>query len=1541
MPQNMTNGQINQMDCNMCMPQTGTNGMNGQMSQMNVVAMPQNMTNGQINQMYYNTGMPQTGMNGMNGQMSQMNVVAVPQNMTNGALMSSGSQGIMQGGVAPRGNTYNNKVTNNPMGTVRMNGNVMGNGITAPNMPYANQTFSQINTQPGCTLQLSCSPGIGTGTPELCNSTGINSVQANVNELRREVEALNCENWNPVIVSNLRNRIKATLSNCNEGRVLLNMINAKAAKCIEYIVPTQEYFDSLNKDEDEDDSSVSTKRYPVAATTATTQMIGMNMPEAKIPKTEDFKKPLWQMNIEVPKLDDYIYQSTKSSEYKVDFAAIRRVYPQTVVKVEEKDALSCAGDIIKASKDRVCVLAMANPTTPGGTYMKGAFGQEESIIISSTLRCGLDDNKYPLYVFDSIYTQGVVVFRKGAECGFEFTKPEDRFKIDVISFPGLNLTELKEEYNNVTKQMVKMRIARPMGPQDINIVRLKIRSILMSCIQHGATTLVLGAIGCGIFKNDPEIVARIFREEITIFAGYFHTIHFAVLGNNCGIFRKVLMKRKAMSPNEYEPRVCAPKVKWFRNFCQPSLNNLKYCVSGSSCMIWDEEHMREFEHPPLCPYKDKCRDTSEVHRLCFTHPKKCPNGGACELYYLDDSGMHREYFTHPSECSENDTCMVTSEFHLRDTLHKPCCKDCVRCPLYTTMCDKTFANDAAKAECEEHCKKYRHLDIKQRCPEGTRCRMFHDRSHWESYSHPFVKPCDMVPLGCLKMDDDMHCQNFSHLCREGPECPRINNEEHCKHWIHAFKVCPRDKECTNFSDEHLVHYMHTGQKVLRKPCENVLCEDTSREHRLQFRHMPHDFGRSAVRMHNVRDSCMETNSKWNNYSSWFNQPHVNFYDNTTMWLEKLENYMYGKVPTGYFESERFQEIVRWFRQLRPVHMCQGSVFASILNLGAMNSLQNLTSLWLRSEMLLETVLQNTKVAALTKGSDGTEQIKKYCMLLIKMRRIQMSHEAFERLKKDLAELEKKIRMAGAGEDLDALHQEKSGKEYTIAVLRKLAEKEFSKGSNLSSARSALEKKVVDVAYLDAVVNNILDGVLNIMTNIPGIGYDLDRKVRANYTVFGVFGPNNHDYGNTECTLIFRPTIMHHPDSYFTQCAATFYTNKKYRWIQNVNSTHLKNAFFDRREWMGPTEQPVEWPADGQEHAAPLDARKVFLSEKYHVADERWYVAAAKEFVCRTAHFININKKANNEAIEPLRCGPVRLDEVTLEDIITLWMYNNSHCELECHMPGTFPLDYIEHIVIQRKALEEVRANESANAALELLCKDHGADFLEVVDTPEEVRVRNKEYITAHDPDPYKELRGFSFVVSGTDETFMPLEINEAATRAYVYFSVKHGKFAVQLNEIGDCYDDNNNSEINLIEFTFNEAAKMVTAKTISRKRSTAAVATGSAEYPSSPCSDMPSPEVPEPLESPFSKVAPDFNVGCPTEQYVNYKIAIDYETNKVTLSHWGSSTVYNSKKLVVEMTPGKRYRYIALELESTDSYTEPFTRIRNLEVRYDEKGEDF
>jgi uncharacterized protein (TIGR02452 family) len=74
------------------------------------------------------------------------------------------------------------------------------------------------------------------------------------------------------------------------------------------------------------------------------------------------------------------------------------------------------------------------------------------------------------------------------------------------------------------------------------ITKNKIRLMLSIPAQKGVKNVILGAWGCGVFRNDPTIMASYFK-EILINEGYsslFERCIFAIIGKNFETFNQIL-----------------------------------------------------------------------------------------------------------------------------------------------------------------------------------------------------------------------------------------------------------------------------------------------------------------------------------------------------------------------------------------------------------------------------------------------------------------------------------------------------------------------------------------------------------------------------------------------------------------------------------------------------------------------------------------------------------------------------------------------------------------------------------------------------------------------------------------------------------------------------------------------------------------------------------------------------------------------------------------------------------------------------------------
>jgi uncharacterized protein (TIGR02452 family) len=171
----------------------------------------------------------------------------------------------------------------------------------------------------------------------------------------------------------------------------------------------------------------------------------------------------------------------------------------------------------------VACLVFASAKSPGGGFLNGAQAQEESIArVSALYPCLTCPSAREFYEFHRqqqdllysdrvIYSPGVPVFRD--DDGTLLGHP---YAVSFLTAAAPNLGAI------VSGQPDS-------APSVPGVLAARSRRVLEVAAAHGHRRLVLGAWGCGVFRNDPGTVAAVFAAEIARAAGWFDHVTFAVL----------------------------------------------------------------------------------------------------------------------------------------------------------------------------------------------------------------------------------------------------------------------------------------------------------------------------------------------------------------------------------------------------------------------------------------------------------------------------------------------------------------------------------------------------------------------------------------------------------------------------------------------------------------------------------------------------------------------------------------------------------------------------------------------------------------------------------------------------------------------------------------------------------------------------------------------------------------------------------------------------------------------------------------------------
>lgn len=176
-----------------------------------------------------------------------------------------------------------------------------------------------------------------------------------------------------------------------------------------------------------------------------------------------------------------------------------------------------------------CLLNFASYTRPGGGFLKGSIAQEECLCRDSNLYNVLEH-----FTDEYNYNYQEKMFNEGLYYNFAIYSPDIKFidtknnsyifDYDVITCAAPN----KGVYDKYNTDFQKY----------YSELKKRIEFVLNIAYENCVETLILGAFGCGVFKNDPNIVAQTFKDLLPKYG--FKNVIFAIPDTNkLDIFKNV------------------------------------------------------------------------------------------------------------------------------------------------------------------------------------------------------------------------------------------------------------------------------------------------------------------------------------------------------------------------------------------------------------------------------------------------------------------------------------------------------------------------------------------------------------------------------------------------------------------------------------------------------------------------------------------------------------------------------------------------------------------------------------------------------------------------------------------------------------------------------------------------------------------------------------------------------------------------------------------------------------------------------------------
>ena len=203
-------------------------------------------------------------------------------------------------------------------------------------------------------------------------------------------------------------------------------------------------------------------------------------------------------------------------------------------------------DLSRRSGKIFAVLNMANAYVPGGGYIEGASAQEENLYRRSDCHFYIRDEDYDRAA--DRYKPHMTELISGSTGRVYLDTRHPRVCIrraEDLDQPNLGYRWLEEdEVFSFYELRAAAQDLRRGGLFDTALARAKIAAQLDTLIEANIRHAVLGAFGCGAFRNPADEVAAIYREEIEWRQDAFSIIAFAIRqmpyqASNCIPFQRV------------------------------------------------------------------------------------------------------------------------------------------------------------------------------------------------------------------------------------------------------------------------------------------------------------------------------------------------------------------------------------------------------------------------------------------------------------------------------------------------------------------------------------------------------------------------------------------------------------------------------------------------------------------------------------------------------------------------------------------------------------------------------------------------------------------------------------------------------------------------------------------------------------------------------------------------------------------------------------------------------------------------------------------
>ncbi|WP_035611675.1 TIGR02452 family protein [Haloferula sp. BvORR071] len=218
-----------------------------------------------------------------------------------------------------------------------------------------------------------------------------------------------------------------------------------------------------------------------------------------------------------------LYSPEDLEELRKTILAQAKESREMQIEVVNETTLSGIFRLASEGCGRIAVLNFASAKNPGGGFLNGSEAQEESLARSSALHA----SQFKAWDFYEKHR----------------ASPSLLYSDSMIASPGCPVIrddegQLLEEprlVDFITSPAPNAGAAVDSRPEDLPLIpetfRRRSEYVLALAAAMNCDSLVLGAWGCGVFRNDPAMVAGVFRDWLNddVWRGRFKRVRFSVL----------------------------------------------------------------------------------------------------------------------------------------------------------------------------------------------------------------------------------------------------------------------------------------------------------------------------------------------------------------------------------------------------------------------------------------------------------------------------------------------------------------------------------------------------------------------------------------------------------------------------------------------------------------------------------------------------------------------------------------------------------------------------------------------------------------------------------------------------------------------------------------------------------------------------------------------------------------------------------------------------------------------------------------------------